>query len=299
MYREGIWEIGDDQITGYFDKGPSTFLSGNISRFRERYVTDEQGGQTIGVYMDSPDFSEPYLMFSYQSDGQSGLRKALKEFAVKTRVPYKELRRGAQNDTGKKTVFRTIVFWILFSIFIFEALVLIIAGPSTIQICAGLVLAVILMALRKTLIRRPRMTFISYLAAFVIVAAVSSSVTGIGESPVGADFTKYPDYSQESTASAKSMDSFIEKALTGDVESSLNDILPEKREQYEELFGTDPQKLALIAEALKQRKLVYISDPGTVTADDPRMAEYEIKYDGNVFYVRMYKINGIWLIDII
>lgn len=313
MYREGIWEVGEKTITGYFEQGPWTIGSDIISGFYEQYAASPHEGQLIGVYMNSPTFSQPYLMFSYQQYTESGLCKALKDFASRSGLLYRELQTFTQNYQGQafqaspppiagnslnRKPFNQILYWILFSLLILEALAFIIAETSLTVVCVSLVLILLFVFVRKTLTYNISRVLSSYLLAFVLVIVISGLTANTSVS-TDADFRKYADFGEESKASSVSMEAFKEAALKGDIQESLSNILPEKRDQYGKLFSKDLKKLEMLGNAMKRKKIVYLSNPDTVSEYNPRMAEYEVEYEGNVFYIRMYKLDGVWLIEIV
>lgn len=179
MFKEGIWEIGENQITGYFEKGKWEISSVNIKGFHEQILPDDNGSQTVGVFMSSITFSEPYLMFSYQKSTENRLCQALKDFSARNSLLYKGLPEARQNSQavqyvdlpslskqkGKMAAVKSIFFWLIWSLLLLTSLIMVIAEFSGIRLVALLLLTVFLLVFRKRL-------FIRFIPALLIWGVV-------------------------------------------------------------------------------------------------------------------------------
>ncbi len=186
-----------------------------------------------------------------------------------------------------------IFFWIIWSVFLLIDLLMLSDLFSWTRCIILLGIQVLIVYLRNKLFGKTLVALFVWIITLVIVLLTIAYTDGNEEMA----FKQYKDYRQENKAALIVLDAFAEAADKGDVKTTVSLFAEGSQRTYTDLFAKDPEKLKLIAKAIKDAEMSQLSQPEPEAAGYPRYAEYEVAYDGLTFHIRMVKINGQWMID--
>jgi hypothetical protein len=106
---------------------------------------------------------------------------------------------------------------------------------------------------------------------------------------------KQPDLKKEDQAVQSVISDFGKALAAKDVKQAASYFAPEAREKYSQVLAISPDLLPQMAKDLEKATLSFLSLDTDFSLS--RMAEYQLKVDGNTFYIVFIKIDGKWMLE--